>query len=261
MKSSYRLLLLIVLTFSFCPYSSFAEDSIIYINGSSTVDNILLAPNKAEIEKKANVTLSVSINGSEHGLRDLTVGRCDIAMISGTLQSLADNLNKQIPNFIQLNQFTEFKLGESSVVFIVNKQNSLDYLSSDDLRRICVGDVRNWKAIGGKDSRILFFTMERGDGVRTVVQDLLLKGDFFGVYTTTLRNGEVMNDMIAHLPEAIGTNNISIVDDSVKILKTDISLTQPLILVTNINARPEVISVINSLKAISKEKLPDQSKK
>lgn len=102
--------------------------------------------------------------------------------------------------------------------------------------------------------------MERGDGIRTVVQDELLKGDFFGVYTTVLRNSDVMNDLVAHLPEAIGTNNVHRTNDSVKILKTDITLTQPFILVSKVDAKPEVKELIEIVKKLAEEKLSTQSK-
>lgn len=259
MKYSHQLLPIIIAVLS-SPFLSFAENNVIYINGSSTVDSILLTPFKNEIEKMANVTIKDSVKKSEYGLRDLALGRCDIAMISGTLKSLAEILNDQLPNLIQLDQYQEFKLGESSVVFIVNKKNPIDFLPSDTLRRICIGDILNWELLGGKDSRVIFFTMERGDGVRTVIQDELLKGDFFGVYTTVLKNSSVMNDLVGYLTEAIGTNNIYNVNDSVKILKTDITLTQPLTLVTKSNARPEILAFINTLQKIANEKLPDLKK-
>lgn len=259
MKLSQKLLVTAIAAYS-CFCFSFAQNNLISINGSSTFNSILLTPYKDEIEKKANVTLEIFVNSSEHGLRDLALGRCDIAMISSTFESLANNLNTQIPNLIQLDQYTSFKLGESSVVFIVNKKNPIDYLPSDTLRRICVGDIKNWKTLGGVNSRIIFFTMQRGDGIRTAIQNELLKGDFFGVYTTMLRNSEVMNELVSYLPEAIGTNNIKAVNDSVKILKTDTDFTQPLILITKTNSRPEVLAFINILKDIAAEKLSNLNK-
>lgn len=259
MRLSYKLLISAISAY-FCFCVSFAQNNLIYINGSSSFDSILLSPYKDEIEKKTNVSLKIFVNGSEHGLRDLALGRCDIAMISGTLESLADSLNAQIPNLIQLDQYTSSKIGESSVVFIVNKKNPIDYLPPDTLRQICVGDIKNWKPLGGIDTRIILFTMQRGDGIRTTIQDELLKGDFFGVYTTMLRNSEVMNEIVAYIPGAIGTNNISAVNDSVKILKTDTAFTQPLILVSKANARPEVLAFINTLKDITADKLSNLKK-
>lgn len=254
MKLLYQFFLLVLITYS-QPSSLFGENPIVYINGSSTLANMVLIPHEEEIEKKASVDLKILANGSGYGLRDLALGRCDIAMISGPLQSIADNLNEHVPDMIQLNKYQEFKLGESSVVFIVNKQNPIDYLSSSALRRICIGEVLNWKDVGGNDLRIIVFTMERGVGVRTIVQDILLKGDFWGVYTTALANGHAMNYMVRHLPEAIGTNNIDEVDDTVKVLKTDIAITQPLTLVTKINPSPEILALINFIKDAANEEL------
>lgn len=232
----------------------------VYINGSSTVNGIFLATHKEEIEKKANVTLKVLVKDSERGLNDLVVGRCDIAMISGDLEYLADILNEISPNLIRLDQYKELKIGETSVVFIVNKKNPIDFLPVSEIKRICMGDVLNWKNVGGEDSLIIVFSLQRGDGIRTIVEDELLKGDFFGIYTTVLRNGKVMNELVAHLPEAFGMNNISNVDDTVKVLKTDITLKQPLILVTKINPSSEVVAVMKAVKDVIDSKPLESNK-
>ncbi len=239
----------------------FAEKPVIYVSGSSTVANMIMTPYKGEIEKKANINLEILVKGSEYGLMDLALGRCDIAMISGPLASIAEKVNEYGPNLVRLDQYTEFKLGETSVVFIVNKKNPIDYLQSKELKLICIGDVLNWKELGGSDSRIILFTMEPGVGVRTIVQDILLKGDFWGVYTTVLRSSQAMNYMVQHLPEAIGTINIDEVGDSVKVLKTDVVLTQPLILVTKSNPSAELLAVVNAIKSVASEKLSKVDKK
>lgn len=233
----------------------FAQKPVIYISGSSTVANMIMTPYKDEIEKKAKVDFQILVKGSEYGLMDLALGRCEIAMISGPLNSIANNVNEYVPNLIHVDQYTEFNLGESSVVFIVNKKNPIDYLPSNALRLICIGDVWNWEDLGGRDSRIILFTMESGVGVRTIVQDILLKGDFWGVYTTALQNGKAMNYMVQHLPEAIGTINVDEVGEAVKVLKTDVILKQPLILVTKKDPSPELLTVINAIKSVANEKL------
>lgn len=240
----------IIIVINSYPCVSFAQNKEIYINGSNTVNNLLFVPHQEAIERRANVVLKIVVNGSNNGLRDLALGRCDIAMISAPLNSEAKFLNEKIPGFIHLELYKEFKIGESSVVFIVNKNNPIDHLSLDQLRRICIGDILNWKGVGGKDSRILFFTTHKGDGVRTVVQEQLLKGDFFGVYTTQVYDNSVLTSIVSVLSEAIGISNIQNTTDSVKVVQTDVAFIQPLILVTRTNPSSELETLIKILQDI-----------
>lgn len=227
--------------------------SVVYMSGSSTVSSVFLNAHKEEIEKRANVILKVLVKNSQMGLTDLVLGRSDIAMISTGFKYLVDHFNKNAMKAIHVDEYSELKIGETSVVFIVNKKNPIDFLSAEEIRKICRGDILNWKKVGGDDSLIIVFSMQPGDGIRTIVEEELLKGDYFGVYTTVLRNGKVMEDLVGYLPEAFGMNSIKNVDDTVKILKTDVELTQPLILVTQLNPTAEVLAVLKAVKAIIAE--------
>lgn len=243
----------IIFVINFCYGVSQPKE--IIINGSNTVSSMLFEPYQQEIEKLANINLKIEVNGSVNGLRDLALGRCDIAMIAASFKSVADTLNDKLHGFINLRDYREYKVGESKAVFIINKSNPVDYISLDQLRRICRGDIMNWKAVGGKDQRILFFTTTKGSGARTTIQDQLLEGDFFGVYTTELRDSHVLEAIVSHLSEAIGTDSLYNINDSVKVVKTDREFVQPLILVTKGEANPELEKIIDIVRNVFKNKI------
>lgn len=222
----------------------------IFICGSNTVNTVLIDRYKSEIEKAANVILKVNVTGSIDGLRDLALGRCNVAMISASIESIAAILNEKIDGFIRLEDYKEFKIGESAAVFIVNKKNPVEYLTLEQLKRISMGDIMNWDLVGGKDERIIYFTMLKGDGVRTTIQDQLLKGDYFGVYTTELRDSSVLEAVVGHLPEAMGIDNVDNITDLVKTVKTDKDFIQPLILVTKGEPNSELARFIDVVKTI-----------
>lgn len=234
-----------------CLIGNEIEPVSITISGSNTVSNILIEPYKKEIEKNANLVLTVKVNGSIEGLTDLALGRCNIAMISATLESIASILNEGVFGFIKLEEYEQFKIGESDAVFITNKKNPIEYLTLDQLKRIAMGDILNWNLVGGNDERIIFFTMFKGDGVRTTIQDQLLKGDFFGIYTTAVRDSKLLEAVVGHLPGAMGIDNVYGVTDLVKVIKTETNFSQPLILVTKGKPNSELARLIDVVKDVN----------
>jgi methyl-accepting chemotaxis protein/ABC-type phosphate transport system substrate-binding protein len=80
-------------------------------------------------------------------------------------------------------------LGKICLAVIVNSDNPLDFMSMEQVRRVFVGDVTNWRDLGGPDRKILVTTMavpETGSGV--VFQHTALKGADYAPGHIVLRN-------------------------------------------------------------------------
>jgi len=212
----------------------------------------LIKPNKALIESAINADLSINENGSGQGLRDLSEGKCHIAMISSPLSVVASEMNKAFPGLIKVSDLKVFEVGQTSVVFIVNKENKVERLSKKQLQSILMGDVLNWKQVGGADERIIVFTMPRGDGIRSTVKEKLLNNNFFGVYTVEVKNDAIAKKMVSSLQNAIGMCTRRTLDDTVKSIKIDADLDQTLWLVTKGSPTPKEKALIEEVKKLSK---------
>ena len=72
------------------------------LNGGASVAAII-NKHKAAIEQETGLTLKVTVNGDGNGLRDLTAGSADVAMIGAgdLLQATADSMNKATPGLGQ----------------------------------------------------------------------------------------------------------------------------------------------------------------
>ena len=58
-------------------------------------------------------------------------------------------------------------IGREAFVFFVNSRNPIDDLSSDEIRRIYSGDVKNWQELGGKNDEIRAFQRPEESGSQT----------------------------------------------------------------------------------------------
>jgi phosphate transport system substrate-binding protein len=62
-------------------------------------------------------------------------------------------------------------------VFIVNKDNPVDSLTTEQIRNIYSGKIKNWKEVGGRDEAITAFQREANSGSQTAMENLVMKGE------------------------------------------------------------------------------------
>lgn len=60
-------------------------------------------------------------------------------------------------------------------VFITNKENPVDSLTIEEIQSIYTGEIKNWKELGGKSSRIKPFQREANSGSQTAMENLVMK--------------------------------------------------------------------------------------
>lgn len=61
-------------------------------------------------------------------------------------------------------------------VFLVNKQNSVESLTTKQIQDIYQGKLKNWKEVGGQDKEITAYQREANSGSQTLMEQLVMKG-------------------------------------------------------------------------------------
>ncbi|WP_418264124.1 phosphate ABC transporter substrate-binding protein [Flavobacterium faecale] len=129
------------------------------IKGSDTV--LPLAQKEAEelMKKDSNVSITVVGGGSGVGLTALIDGTTDIAMASRDLKT-EEKL-----------KFSETKVEIEKVIIafdalavIVNPANKVSQLTREQLEKIYIGEIKNWKEVGGADEKIVAYSRESSSG-------------------------------------------------------------------------------------------------
>jgi phosphate transport system substrate-binding protein len=59
-------------------------------------------------------------------------------------------------------------------VFITHKDNPVDSLTVEEIKKIYTGKITNWKEVGGKDEKIRAFQREKNSGSQTAMENLVM---------------------------------------------------------------------------------------
>lgn len=102
------------------------------------------------------------------------------------------------------------------VTAVIHPENPIAGLSSQQVKDIFTGSIKNWKEVGGKDAAIHLFTRDEASGTREVFWEKLLnKGTIVSAANVVASNG-AMKVAISQDKGAIGYAGIGHVDNSVK---------------------------------------------
>jgi phosphate transport system substrate-binding protein len=223
-----------------------AAASPVSMHGSTTVNNAILTPKKADIEKASGQQLDIVGNGSGRGIVDLIEGKAQIAMISAPLEEEVRKLNEKTPGSVDLARLKAHQIGESRVAFAVHPSNAVRSLTNAQLADVFAGKIKRWNEIGGADLPIIIVAAQPGDGLRSMVEGTLLKGGSLFSGTRAMSNATQVPKIVSQLPGAIGILAPALIDSSVAELRGDTPIVQPLILVTLGEETAEIKQVIEA---------------
>jgi phosphate transport system substrate-binding protein len=106
-------------------------------------------------------------------------------------------------------KFKEFHVGDDGVVIAISKliyDAGIKALSTDQVKKIYAGEIKNWKELGGPDNQIYVIDREHGSGTRDTFNEDIMgdkKAETPGVSTTAMGSAEVKT-AIANADNAIG---------------------------------------------------------
>jgi phosphate transport system substrate-binding protein len=134
-----------------------------------------LEPHEAEIEKNSGQQLTVIPNRTMLGIVALLEGRAHMAMTSASLESEINKLKTAMPG-LDYHRLKEFEIASTRVAFVVHPTNMVRKASLEQIKKILLGEITNWSALGGRDAPIRLAFVGGGGGVVTTVEAELLKG-------------------------------------------------------------------------------------
>ena len=210
--------------------SSFAVE--LKVHGGASIAAII-NKNKAAIEQEAGLTVKVTVNTDGNGLKDLTAGTADLAMVGAeTIPVIADAMNKISPGAVNVAALELAPVGRSSMSFIVHLANPVaKSLTADQLKDIMTGKITSWKEVGGADLPIMVVSQAPGVGGRAVVVSKFLGGVEITDKARVMQAFGQLPLIVAQVPGAISYGNASSITDAIAVVPgTEINLT--LVLVT-----------------------------
>lgn len=114
-------------------YESNGAAGKIVVAGSSSVSPVMEKLKEAYLEINGNATVEILTNDSTTGMTSTIDGTCDIGMASRALKDSEVEAG-----------LTEITIAMDGIAVIVNKANTIDGLTSDQVKNIYVGDTTVW---------------------------------------------------------------------------------------------------------------------
>jgi phosphate transport system substrate-binding protein len=162
-------------TFLFIESGAPAVADTVTISGSTTFNAVVMVPHQAEIEAATGHKLVITPNRTELGIELLLEHQADLAMISTSLETVTRALAKMKPS-LRLDQLKEIEIQRQRVAFTVHPSNPVRSLNGDQLRKVLLGQITNWKEVGGRDVPIRIVMVDSGAGIPLAVATQLLGG-------------------------------------------------------------------------------------
>ena len=175
----------------------------ISLAGSTSMEKLCEAMSESFMEKYPDINVTTEYTGSGAGIESLEAGSVDIGNSSRNLKD-SELEAGAVENIVAID----------GIAVIVDKDNTVADLSSDDLGKIYKGEVTNWSELGGNDEAIVVIGRENGSGTRTAFEELLGLEDACKYAQELDSTGGVLAK-VASTPGAIGYVSLDVVDDTV----------------------------------------------
>lgn len=186
--------------------SSFAgEKGSLRIAGGTAHIPVMKEAARQIINFNPKIQISIAGGGSGLGIKQAGEGLVDIG-----------NAGRK-PSDEEVSKFNLklLKWAVDGVGVVVHPSNTIQNLTSDQLRNIFSGKVTNWKEVGGSDQRINLYTRDEASGTRKVFwKKALAKGDIAAKASVVVSNG-AMKTAVAGDPFGIGYVSVGHMDRSV----------------------------------------------
>lgn len=175
------------------------------IKGSDTL--VLFAQQLAErfMAEHPGQTVQVTGGGSGTGIAALINGTTTIATSS---RPMKDSEKKQVQER-RGQPAVEHAVALDGIAVYVHKDNPVESLTLDQIRRIYEGEIRNWKEVGGADGRIVLYSRENNSGTYAFFKEEVLKDEDFAAEAQTLPGTAAVVNAVSRDPQAIGYGGIA----------------------------------------------------
>jgi phosphate transport system substrate-binding protein len=186
------------------------------VTGSTTILPIAEEAGKSFEAANEGMSVLVSGMGSSAGIEAVSAGTSDIGTSSRDLKDEEQDLG-----------LIDTPIAFDGIAVIVNPGNSVDGLSTDQLRQVFSGEITNWRDVGGDDRPINLVNRDEASGTREAFKKIVMGEDaVFDRSAVVLPGTGQVRDVVARSEGAIGYISVGFVDPrftgtSVKALAID----------------------------------------
>ncbi len=192
-----------------------AEDKIV-IDGSTTVGPIAKAFAEYYMAAHPEVNVTVSESGSGNGAKGILNGTCDIGdmsrpMKNSEFKACSDNGVVPVAHVVALD----------GLPILVHPSNPVQDLTIEQIRKIYIGEITNWKDVGGADAPIVFISRDTNSGTYETFETMVMNKQKIHESCEYVGSNGAVRQRVQSTPNAIGYAGLGFVDKTVKALKVN----------------------------------------
>lgn len=187
------------------------EKTQITIAGSTTMGPVLKQVANYFLLKNGEYEIEVNENGSNEGFKSIYTDSADIAMASNRIS------DTMIAKFRKDKmEYAEFLLAGDALVFIVNVNNGITKMTSEELSKIYKGEIRDWNELKIGEGPIRLYSRDASSGTFSFFKETVLDNKPIALGVTYLPSYEAIMKAVAKDKHAIGYVSFTSLDYSVE---------------------------------------------
>ena len=181
------------------------------IKGSTTVLPIAQKAVEAYMKENPDVKITLSGGGSSNGIKALIDGSTDIANASRFIK------DKEVKKAVGNDIFpVAFAIAYDSIIPVVHPSNPIDAITTDQLKAIYKGEIKNWKELGGPDLKIVINSRDTSSGTYETWEGKVMKKERVTPAAQVMASNGAIVQAVSNNKYAIGYIGIGYLNSSVK---------------------------------------------
>lgn len=168
---------------------------LITMGGATALHPALAALSAEYTRRHPNVLFTIQGGGSTLGEEMALDRRVDLG--ASTL------FPPDEPNVVQ-RALVRIPIGVDGLAIIVHQSNTIEGLTSDQLRGLYSGAILDWSEVGGQTGEVLLVSREDGSGSRVLFESEVMQGEEVSLTAVVMPTSEDVVEYIAKTPNAIG---------------------------------------------------------
>jgi len=196
-----------------CLAAGAADAGSIRMDGSTTVLPIAQKVVEAFMKENPGVNINVSGGGSGNGIKALIDGTTNIANSSRFLKE------EEVKLALERGVYpVPFAVAYDCIVPVVHPENPAKDLTMAQLKAIYMGEIKNWKEVGGADKEVVVVSRDTSSGTYEVWEEKVMKKERVYAGALLQASSGAVAQAVSKNKYAIGYLGIGYVDKSVKAL-------------------------------------------
>lgn len=181
---------------------------VVSTDGSTSMEKVIGYLSESYSEECGDIKVTYNPTGSGSGIKAVLEGRCDIGLSSRDLKEE----EKQ--------NLTATVIAIDGIAIIVNPENKVDDISTEQIYALFGGEIKNWKELGGADAPVVLIGREAASGTRDGFESITNTTEKCKYSQELTSTGDVVQT-VASNPNAIGYASLEAVKENVKAISVD----------------------------------------